>query len=260
MSKQVTTEKCAMAYLEAAKRKSKNTPVNYSEFSKAYDDLFLKKYPPQLSKSKYKEFKLYRFNKIDALLQGKTVDEIQQYRNNVALFSSREVPEDIKRAAMKKGFYVTLEQDLDTCLSGFNLVISKGRLPLTNVPYGLNEKEVRELIENTPSEKEKKVLENQLLELLHDETAPKRQKMIALNKYNVKHPTHDFQVRMNRYIFKYCKDRDLLIEAVSLHMRLGIKDLQRNKEITSLGYVLSKKKTVKKNKRKNTQNKGEKSS
>ena len=54
LSKQVTTEKCAMAYLEAAKRKSKNTPVNYSEFSKAYDDLFLKKYPPQLSKSKYK--------------------------------------------------------------------------------------------------------------------------------------------------------------------------------------------------------------
>ena len=243
MSKQVTTEKCAMAYLEAAKRKRKETPVNYSEFSRAYDDLFLKKYPPQLQQDrKHKEFKLYRFDKIDALLQGKSLEEIQKYRNNVALFPSREVPEDIKRAAMKKGFYVTLEQNLDTCLSGFNLVISKGRLPLTNVPYGLNEKEVRELIEKTPSNKEKKVLEKRLLDLLHDESAPKRQKMIALNKYNVKHPTHDFQVRMNRYIFKYCTDRDLLKEAVSLHSRLGIKDLQNNKEITTLGYVLSKKK------------------
>ena len=249
-----------MAYLEAAKRKSKRTPVNYSEFSKAYDDLFLKKYPPQLSKSKYKDFKLYRFNKIDALLQGKSLEEIQKYRNSIVLFSSREVPEDIKRAAMKKGLYVSLEQDLDTCLSGFNLVISKGRLPLTNVPYGLNEKEVRELIEKTPSEKEKKVLENRLLDLLHDESVPKRQKMIALNKYNVKHPTHDFQVRMNRYIFKYCTDRELLKEAVSLHTRLGIKDLQRNKEITTLGYVLAKKKPVKKNKRKNSPKQGEKTS
>ena len=239
-----------MAYLEAAKIPSKETPVNYSEFSKAYDDLFLKKYPPKLTKKEYKEFKLNRFNKIDALLHGKSLEELQKYRNNVMLFSSREVPVDLKREAMEKGFYVSLEQDLDTCLSGFNLVISKGRLPLTSVPYGLSEKEVRELIAKTPSEKEKKVLEKRLLDLLYDESAPKSQKIAALNKYNIKYPTHDFQVKMNRYIFKYCNDRKLLMEAVSLHTRLGIKDLQNNKPIKKLGYVISKRNSARKAKKK----------
>lgn len=156
-----------------------------------------------------KETRESTYKSLHEQFKDKTSDDVLAYRNTLLIVEDRHIPEDLAQQAKEKRLHLVLNKNIERCLSGYN-IFYRGAC-ITNRPYQLTEDEVRRIISEFPLSKEELVKqENNLLDLLHDESVDRKSKLAAIKNFDMVYVTHDFKVRINRYLFKYCKDKSLL--------------------------------------------------
>lgn len=235
--KQVRNEKGAISYLLVLRDNEKEGKGNVTlgDFMKKWEEFF-----PMKCKNPYmnmdlnvKDIKATRettYRMLHEQFKDKSSEGVLAYRNKLLIVKDRHIPEDLAQQAKEKRLKIVLSNNIDRCLSGYN-IFYKGAC-ITNRPYQLTEEEIRKIISEFPSSKEELVnQENSLLDLLHDESANRKAKLEAIRNFKTIYVTHDFQVRINRYLFKYCTDKALALATIGLCSRTGIVNLQNYKPI-----------------------------
>lgn len=232
----IKQEKEAVVYYMALKENVQNgkSVVSVGDFLNMYEKLF-----PMKSKNPYKyidvEVKKIKDSRKNSYrithkkLQDMSLEEVLAYRNTLLIIQEREIPEDLVKMAMKKDLYVHL-QNSDCGLSGYSIYYKKQCI--TNRPYQLEEEEIRELIKDFPTSKEALIKqENDFIDMLYDESVDRMQKLNAIHNFKMLYTTHDFQKRINNYLFKYCKDKTLALATIGLCSKVGIVNMSNNKPI-----------------------------
>lgn len=235
--KQVRNEKGAISYLLVLRDNEKEGKgnVSLSDFMKKWEEFFPMKYknPYMNIDLNVKDIKATRetiYRMLHEQFKDKSSEDVLAYRSKLLIVKDRHIPENLVQQAKEKRLKLVLNKNIDRCLSGYN-IFYKGAC-ITNRPYQLTEDEVRKIISEFPSSKEELVnQENSLLDLLHDESANRKAKLEAIRNFKTIYVTHDFQVRINRYLFKYCTDKSLALAAIGLCSRTGIVNLQNYKPI-----------------------------
>ncbi len=225
------TEKAVVTYLNLATRFENREEITFDKFSSYWDNIFSKNNCSTSSKTKYKAY-----NEALNVLGAMSIEEIQAYRNRVCIFEGLQVPEDIIELAKTKtkDLKVRLAQNRNKSLSGFDVLIQysyKETLRLNTVPFGLSEKEVRNLIEAIPIKSVLVDNEKELMKLLQDENVSIDAKRKYVQKYKVPFATQKFRVFMNRFTIRECKDKQLVNDCVNLCERVHIYNLSNMKPI-----------------------------
>lgn len=233
----INDERAAIVYYKVRRENEKQGKgkVSLEDFLDIYEKLF-----SMISKNPYANMSIHkiaileerkrRYTEIHKQLMNATLEETLAYRNKFIRIASRDIPEDLCADANAKGLYVLLKRNTDTFLSGYN--ISYKQKSITSKPWTLTESEVRKIVKDFPTSKEALVKqETNLLNVLHDDTRQKSHKKSALDHFKMIYTTHDFQVKINRYLKKYCTDKDLALSAIALCARAGIVNLENNKPL-----------------------------
>lgn len=235
--KQVRNEKGAISYLLVLQDNEKEGKGNVSlgDFMKKWEEFFPMRYKNpymnmDLNAEAIKATRETTYRMLHEQFKDKSSEDVLAYRNKLLIVKDRHIPEDLAQQAKEKRLKIVLNKNIDRCLSGYN-IFYKGAC-ITNRPYQLTEEEIRKIISEFPSSKEELVnQENSLLDLLHDESANRKTKLEAIRNFKTIYVTHDFQVRINRYLFKYCTDKSLALATIGLCSRTGIVNLQNYKPI-----------------------------
>lgn len=235
--KQIRNEKGAISYLLVLQDNEKEGKGNVSlgDFMKKWEEFF-----PMKCKNPYMNMDLNvkdveatretTYKLLHEQFKDKSSDDVLAYRNKLLIVKDRHIPEDLVQQAKEKRLKIVLSNNICRCLSGYNVFYRK--VCITNKPFQLTEDEVRRIVSKFPSSKEELVKqENNLLDLLHDESANRKTKLEAIKNFKAIYVTHDFQVGINRYLFKYCTDKSLALAAIGLCSRTGIVNLQNYKPI-----------------------------
>lgn len=209
--------------------------VSLGDFMKKWEEFFPMRYKNpymnmELNVEAIKETRESTYRLLHEQFKDKSSEDVLAYRNKLLIVKDRHIPENLAQQAKEKRLKIVLSNNIDRCLSGYN-IFYKGAC-ITNRPYQLTEEEIRKIISEFPSSKEELVnQENSLLDLLHDESANRKTKLEAIRNFKTIYVTHDFQVRINRYLFKYCTDKSLALATIGLCSRTGIVNLQNYKPI-----------------------------
>lgn len=234
--------------------------VTLEDYVKKYEELFPMKSKNPYSNTEIDIKKIENARKesyitVQKFFQEKTIEDVLAYRNTLMIVENRTIPEDLSEMAKSKNLFLKL-QNVEYGLSGYSVFYKKHCI--TNRPYQLDELEVREIVEKFPTSKEALVKqENDLLDLLHDESVERQLKLFALNDFQMIYTTHDFQKRINHYLFKYCTDKSLALAAIELCARAGIVNMSNNRPIM-FRYCKASDNTTRKNIKKARRRKGKK--
>lgn len=227
------TEKAIIVYMDLIRNETMNqnrTKITYGKFSDKWDKMF------GLAKNaNMRERKIQAFKDMRHLFDEMSLKEISEYRRaNYMIFAGDEVPTELKQLARSRGIIVKLAENRDKHLSGFDLLRMKGKNDtprLTPIPYGFSEEQATRFINNIPSIKERDVMEKELMKILSSDECTMENKKKAVRAYHSSTVSHEFEVFMNRFCLKQCKDKILLNDCVSLCKRTNILNLQNNKPI-----------------------------
>ena len=155
-------------------------------------------------------------------------EEIKAIRDTFMIYPSREVPTEIKQLAQSKGVIVTLAENIDKHLSGFNVLVKESKYmtyKINDIPYGLSENATKKLLKSLPTKIEIAQKEKILMDTLRSETLKVKQKKSAVNSYKAPYATHEFKKFMNRFTIYNCTNQQLTLFCVNLCKRVGINNL-----------------------------------
>lgn len=224
-------EKAIIIYMALVKRyKEHREIITCDVFLNAWKEMFdCDKY--NVSKESYKSLhdkQIAAFAYVKNEFDDKSYEEIKTIRDTFIIYPSREVPIEIKRSAQSKGVIVTLAENIDKHLSGFNVLVKESRYmtyKINDVPYGLSENATKKLLESLPTKSEIAKKEKALIAILRSETLKVQQKKEAVNSYKAPYATHEFKKFMNKFTIYNCTDQQLTLFCVNLCKRVGINNL-----------------------------------
>lgn len=224
-------EKAIIIYMALVKRcKEHLGNITCSVFLDAWKEIFeCDKY--NVSKESYKSLhdkQIAAFAYVKGEFDDKSYEEIKAIRDTFIIYPSREVPTEIKQLAQSKGVIVTLAENIDKHLSGFNVLVKESRYmtyKINDIPYGLSENATKKLLESLPTKSEIVKKEKALMDTLRSETLKVKQKKAAVNSYKAPYATHEFKKFMNRFTIYNCTNQQLTLFCVNLCKRVGINNL-----------------------------------
>lgn len=230
----INIEKAIVAYIDLIKRNSNladdRSKIRYGAFSDKWDAIF-----GCVKESRLRDIKIQAFKDVHHTLDELTIEQICEYReNNYKIFKGTEVPKELTELAMRKGVVVTLAENKNKHLSGFDILRKKGKNDtqrLNEVPFGLSENGVVEFLKDIPSQKEIVDAENKLIKILEDDSLSEKVKMQHVRNHRTKVATHKFELFMNRFCLKQCKQKQLLNECCLMCQRNRILNLSNKKPI-----------------------------
>lgn len=229
----IDTEKAIILYLALIKKNvdlvEDRSKIRYRKFSDEWDTMF-----GYIKEDGVKNMKIQAFKEAHNTLDKLTIEQICEYRNNYKIFKGTEVPKELRKLAMHKGVIVTLAENQYKHLSGFDIMRIKGKNDtqrLTRVPFGLSEDEAIKFLNDIPSQKEIVEKENKVMKILEDTSLSEKEKIKYVCSHNTKIATHRFEVFMNRFCLKQCKQKQLLNECCLMCQRNGILNLSNKKTI-----------------------------
>ncbi|MCM1059642.1 MAG: hypothetical protein NC452_05055 [Eubacterium sp.] len=256
--KNFNQEKDAVVFLSAFQENEQKNIRNLSmkDFERKYEELFpIKSDNPylnlHLNKQEIEAIKNRRRKAYKSLykqFKDKPLSDVLEYRNSLLMIKDRKAPEELRQKAKKKKLFLVLSSNTDCQLSGYNIIFDT--TSITTKPWKLTEEEVRKIIDDFPaSKRDIRQQEDDLLNLLYDESADQKIKLTALRSFRMVYTTHDFKVRINRYLLKYCTDKSLALEAIGLCSRYNIVNMQNNRPIIFKYCKAADRKTRKKSKK-----------
>lgn len=224
-------EKAIIIYMALVKRyKEHRENITCSVFLNAWKEMFdCDKY--NVSKESYKSLhdkQIAAFAYVKGEFDDKSYEEIKAIRDTFMIYASREVPNEIKQLAQSKGVIVTLAENIDKHLSGFNVLVKESRYmtyKINDIPYGLSENATKNLLKSLPTKSEIAKKEKALMNTLRSETLKVKQKKAAVNSYKAPYATHEFKKFMNRFTIYNCTNQQLTLFCVNLCNRVGINNL-----------------------------------
>lgn len=230
-------EKAIIIYMALVKRyKEHRENITCGVFLNAWKEMFeCDKY--NVSKENYKklhDMQISAFAYAKGEFDEKSYEEIKSVRDTFMIYPSREVPVELKQLAQSKGVIITLAENIDKHLSGFNVLVRENRYmtyKINDVPYGLSKSGAKKLLKSLPDISELKKKEKTMMDTIKSDSIKLVNKRKAVNKYNAPYATHDFKVFMNRYTIYDCKDKQLTNACVNLCRRVGINNLSNEKPI-----------------------------
>ena len=230
-------EKAIVIYLSLSKRyKDHRENITCSTFINAWKDMFeCDKYNvSKESGQTVHDKQVAAFAFVKGELDDKSIEEIKIYRDTFLIYPSREVPVELKQLAQSKGVIVTLAENIDKHLSGFNVLVKESRYmtyKINEVPYGLSEVDAKKILESLPTKDELIAQENFLMETIKGDSIPIESKKRAVKKYKAPYATHEFKVFMNKFTIHKCKNKELTLLCVNLCNRVGIRNMTNEKPI-----------------------------
>ena len=224
-------EKAIIIYMALAKRyKEHRENITCGVFLNAWKEMFdCDKY--NVSKESYKSLhdkQIAAFAYVKDEFDDKSYEEIKAIRDTFMIYASKEVPTEIKQLAQSKGVIVTLAENIDKHLSGFNVLVKESKYmtyKINDIPYGLSENATKKLLESLPTKSEIAKKEKALMDTLRSETLKVKQKKAAVNAYKAPYATHEFKKFMNRFTIYTCTNQQLTLFCVNLCKRVGINNL-----------------------------------
>lgn len=224
-------EKAIIIYMALVKRyKEHREKITCGVFLNAWKEIFeCDKY--NVSKESYKSLhgkQIAAFAYVKDEFDDKSYEEIKAIRDTFMIYSSREVPVELKRLAQSKGVIITLAENIDRHLSGFNVLVKESRYmtyKINDIPYGLSENATKKLLESLPTKSEISKKEKDLMDILRSETLKVKQKKAAVNSYKAPYATHEFKKFMNKFTIYTCENQQLTLFCVNLCKRVGINNL-----------------------------------
>lgn len=224
-------EKAIIIYMSLVKRyKDHRENITCGVFLNAWKEMFeCDKY--NISKESYKSLhdkQIAAFAYVKDEFDDKSYDEIKAIRDSFMIYQSREVPVELKQLAQSKGVIVTLAENIDKHLSGFNVLVRESKYmtyKINDVPYGLSENAVKKLLNSIPTKDEIVKKEKVLMDTLRSESLKVKQKKAAVNSYKAPYATHEFKKFMNRFTIYTCENQQLTLFCVNLCKRVGINNL-----------------------------------
>lgn len=224
-------EKAIIIYMALVKRyKEHRENITCGVFLNAWKEMFdCDKY--NVSKESYKSLhdkQIAAFAYVKDEFYDKSYEEIKAIRDTFMIYASREVPTEIKQLAQSKGVIVTLAENIDKHLSGFNVLVKESKYmtyKINDIPYGLSENATKKLLESLPTKSEIAKKEEALMDTLRSETLKVKQKKAAVNAYKAPYATHEFKKFMNRFTIYTCTNQQLTLFCVNLCKRVGINNL-----------------------------------
>lgn len=230
-------EKAIIIYMALVKRyKEHRENITCSVFLNAWKEMFdCDKY--NVSKESYKSLhdkQIAAFAYVKGEFDDKSYEEIKAIRDTFMIYASREVPNEIKQLAQSKGVIVTLAENIDKHLSGFNVLVKESRYmtyKINDIPYGLSENATKNLLKSLPTKSEIVKKEKALMDTLRSETLKVKQKKAAVNSYKAPYATHEFKKFMNRFTIYNCTNQQLTLFCVNLCNRVGINNLSNEMPI-----------------------------
>lgn len=229
---QTSKEKAVIVYMMLAKRHKENRDaITYGIFSNQWDDLFKEDRYREAKDMKIQAFKYARSN-----FDDKSLEDIQAYRDTMRIYVGREVPKEIKELAQEKKVIVSLAENLNKHLSGFDILIKQGKnqtFRLVNtIPFGLSEEGVKKVLTELPTKKEIQEKEQHLMNMLTTSGGcSNHQKAVVVGRYKAPYATHEFKVFMNKFTLHECKSKELTNACVLLCNRVGINNLSNEAPI-----------------------------
>lgn len=224
-------EKAIIIYMALAKRYKKHREnITCGVFLNAWKEMFdCDKY--NVSKESYKSIhdkQIAAFAYVKDEFDDKSYEVIKAIRDTFMIYPSREVPTEIKQLAQSKGVIVTLAENIDKNLSGFNVLVKESKYmtyKINDIPYGLSENATKKLLKSLPTRSKIAQKEKILMETLRSETLKVKQKKSAVNSYKAPYATHEFKKFMNRFTIYDCTNQQLTLFCVNLCKRVGINNL-----------------------------------
>lgn len=224
-------EKAIIIYMALVKRyKEHRKNITCGVFLNAWKEMFeCDKY--NISKESYKSLhdkQIAAFAYVKDEFDDKSYAEIKAIRDTFMIYQSREVPVELKQLAQSKGVIVTLAENIDKHLSGFNVLVRESKYmtyKINDVPYGLSENAVKKLLNSIPTKDEIVKKEKALMDTLRSETLKVKQKKAAVNSYKAPYATHEFKKFMNKFTIYTCDNQQLTLFCVNLCKRVGINNL-----------------------------------
>lgn len=230
-------EKAIVVYMALVGRyKEHRENIICSVFMNTWKDMFeCDKYNvSKESKQTIREKQIAAFAFCKDELDGKTYEEIKSFRDTFMICPNREVPVELKKLAQNKGVIVALAENTDKHLSGFNVLVKESKYmtyKLNDVPYGLNEKAVKILLESLPTKEEIAKKEKDLMNTIKSDSIKVKHKKSAVSAYKAPYATHEFKKFMNKFTIYDCKNQELTLFCVNLCKRVGINNLSNEKPI-----------------------------
>lgn len=224
-------EKAIIIYMALVKRyKEHRENIICGVFLNAWKEMFeCDKY--NISKESYKSLhdkQIAAFAYVKDEFDDKSYEEIKAIRDTFIIYQSREVPVELKQLAQSKGVIVTLAENIDKHLSGFNVLVRESKYmtyKINDVPYGLSENAVKKLLNSIPTKDEIVKKEKALMDTLRSESLKVKQKKATVNSYKAPYATHEFKKFMNRFTIYTCDNQQLTLFCVNLCKRVGINNL-----------------------------------
>lgn len=230
-------EKAIIIYMALVKRyKEHRENITCGVFLNAWKEMFeCDKY--NVSKENYQkihDMQIAAFAYVKGEFDDKTYEEIKAVRDTFMIYPSREVPVELKQLAQSKGVIVTLAENIDKHLSGFNVLVKESRYmtyKLNDVPYGLTEKATKKLLESLLTKAEIVKKEKDLMNTIKSESIKVKHKKSAVSAYKAPYATHEFKKFMNKFTIYDCKNQELTLFCVNLCKRVGINNLSNERPI-----------------------------
>lgn len=230
-------EKAIIIYMALVKKYKKHRKkITCSVFLNAWKEMFeCNKY--NVSKESYRkihDMQVAAFAYVKGEFDDKSYEEIKSVRDTFMIYPSREVPVELKQLAQSKRVVITLAENIDKHLSGFNVLVRENKYmtyKINDVPYGLSVSGAKKLLKSLPDASELKKKEKAIMDTIKSDSIKLTNKRKAVDKYNAPYATHDFKVFMNRYTIYDCKDKQLTNACVNLCRRVGINNLSNEKPI-----------------------------
>lgn len=230
-------EKAIIIYMSLVKRyKGHRERITCGMFLNTWKEMFeCDKY--NVSKESYQRLhdkQIAAFAYAKGELDDKSYEEIEEYRKTVTIYPSREVPVELKLLGQSKGVIVTLAENINKHLSGFNIMVRESKYMSYNinpVPYGLSETAAKKILESLPTKSEIAKKEKDLMDILKNKSITAKRKKKVVKEYKAPYATHEFKKYMNRFTIYDCNSKELTLFCVDLCRRVGIKNLSNEKPI-----------------------------
>lgn len=224
-------EKAVVTYLHLASICNNRNEITWKRFYECWDKFF--------SSAVYRDSKqkiTQAFKEAHCILDRKSIEEIQEFRDSICIYEGTKVPEDILELALTKtkDLIIQLAPNKNKHLSGFDMVIryKKGNSHrLNSIPYGLKEETVRKILESMPTKKVIVANEKALMDILQDDNVSIEDQRKAVKAYEAPFATEKFNKFMSRFTVYDCKDKRLTKACVNLCERVHIMNLTNMKPI-----------------------------
>lgn len=231
----LNNEKAVLVYMALVRQyKDDRASIKYGVFSKKWDEMF-----ESDANIQGRDTKLSAFAIMKSDFDDKSYDEIKAYRDTLILYEGYEVPDKIKKLASEKDVIVSLSNNREEYLSGFDMMVKDGRTyRIIDVPYGLSEEKVMSKLRKMPTREQLKEKEQHLKNMLLNKNSPSNaQKVTVVNRYKEPYATSEFRQFMIDFTIHECNSKQLTLACVNLCHRVGIK---RDSDKANGGYILYK--------------------